>query len=85
MSDLFEAWGRGVAVLLETLTGKCRYSDRCQYYQADHYICNHDAGPYCGVYRHPERITGDELGFYAAYAEEEEYHRPKYFTREVSR
>ena len=40
-----------MSALLQALTGKCRFSKRCNLYQSSAVTCNEEAGPYCGKYR----------------------------------
>ena len=37
--------------LIELFYGKCQFHEDCELYQHDHYICNQEAGPYCGKWR----------------------------------
>ncbi len=43
-----------MSALLQALTGKCRFSEKCNLYQSSSVTCTDEAGPYCGKYRELE-------------------------------
>ncbi len=40
-----------MAALFQTMTGKCRFSKKCNLYRSSAVTCNEEAGPHCGKYR----------------------------------
>jgi len=35
----------------ELFYGKCQFNEECELYQRDSFVCNQEAGPYCGKWR----------------------------------